>query len=196
MKFCSKEDTMNIWQGKRVRLRAVEPEDWRFFSAWSEDTETARQTYFIPFPKSEAAARKWTEEEALKKPENDQFRLVIENQDGQFVGTINTHTCEPRNGTFRYGIAILSEHWRKGYASEAIRLILRYYFDELNYQKVNVDIFDFNEPSLQLHRYLGFREEGRLRSMIYTNGKYHDSLVSGLTADEFRQAREAPADSE
>ncbi len=31
------------------------------------------------------------------------------------------------------------EHQRKGYASEAIRLVLRYFFEELRYQKVNAE---------------------------------------------------------
>jgi hypothetical protein len=30
--------TNNIWQGERVRLRAVEPDDWRHFFTWNEDT--------------------------------------------------------------------------------------------------------------------------------------------------------------
>jgi RimJ/RimL family protein N-acetyltransferase len=178
---------MNIWQGNRVRLRAIEPDDWVSFSAWAEDTETAQLTYFIPFPKSKEAARKFALDESLKKPENDHFNFAIENMDGNFVGTINTHTCERRNGTFRYGVAIRSEYWRKGYASEAIRLVLRYFFDELRYQKVNVDIYDFNEASMQLHKRLGFQEEGRLRRMVFGNGKYYDSVIWGMTIEEFYQ---------
>jgi RimJ/RimL family protein N-acetyltransferase len=183
---------MNVWQGERVRLRAIEPEDWSAFSTWDEETDTARSAYFIPFPKSKEAARKWAIEEALKQPENDQFTLVIEDVEGQFVGTLNTHNCDPRNGTFRYGVAIRQEHRRKGYASEAIRLVLRYFFDELRYQKVNVNVYEFNQESVLLHERLGFRKEGRLRRMVYTDGKYSDSIILGLTVEEFRQDQNNP----
>ena len=104
------------------------------------------------------------------------------------VGAIDTHTCDPRNGTFQYGVTIRREHARKGYASEAIRLVLRYFFHELRYQKVNVEIYGFNEASVKLHRELGFREEGRLRRMVYTGGAYHDSIMLGMTREEFEEA--------
>jgi len=175
----------NVWQGKLVRLRAVEPEDWAVFFEWDTDTEFARYTYHIPFPSSREALKKWTADLAVTEPKNDESRWIIENLSGEFVGTLNTHTCEPRAGTFRYGVAIRREHWHKGYASEAIRLVLRYFFHELRYQKVNVEVFAFNEASLKLHQELGFQEEGRLRRMIYTDGAYHDAFILGMTAEEF-----------
>jgi RimJ/RimL family protein N-acetyltransferase len=175
----------NLWQGKKVYLRAVEPEDWETFHAWDQDTSFARLTYFIPFPGSQERSKKFWNEESTREPKNHEFRFVIMNIEGQLVGIINSHTCEPRNGTFMYGLAIRREHWRKGYAREAIYLVLRYFFGELRYQKVNVDIYAFNEVSLKLHQKLGFQQEGVLRRMIYTNGQYHDDIILGMTAEEF-----------
>ena len=174
----------NIWQGQRVRLRAIEPEDWTAFSAFDLDSEVARDCYHVPFPKSQEASRKWAVDEARAEPKQDVFRFAIENLEGELVGTLNTHSCEPRHGSFSYGIAIAREHWRKGYASEAIWLVLRYYFQELRYQKATVHVYAFNEPSLRLHEKLGFQLEGRLRRMVYTRGAYHDVCVYGMTAEE------------
>jgi len=177
--------TDNIWEGTRVRLRAVEPDDWQHFAAWDLDSETARADDYISFPRSTVLARQWTEHESVQQPNNDVFRWVIETLDGIFAGTINSHSCERRNGTFSYGIAVRREHQRAGYASEAIRLVLRYFFDELRYQKVVAHVYSFNEPSLRLHEQLGFQREGCLRRMIYTNGEFFDQIVFGLTAEEF-----------
>ena len=47
----------NIWQGKLVCLRALEPEDWQAFFDWDRDTEMARSTYWIPFPGSRSRPR-------------------------------------------------------------------------------------------------------------------------------------------
>jgi RimJ/RimL family protein N-acetyltransferase len=178
---------VNIWQGERVRLRAVEPEDWEAFYQWDQDTEMARLSYWIPFPGSREHAKKWTSEEARAEPKGHNFRWVIENLEGEFVGNIDTHACEPRGGTFEYGIAIQRQYWRRGYAIEAIRLVLAYFFGELRYQKVTVHVYDFNEPSLRLHRKLGMQEEGCLRRMIYTDGAYHDEIIFGMTAEEFKK---------
>jgi RimJ/RimL family protein N-acetyltransferase len=177
----------NLWQGSRVRLRAVEPEDWQIFNQWDLDSDTARDCYWVPFPKSQEAARKWALDTSLAAPEGDVFRFVIENLEGEFVGTINTHDCNPHSGTFKYGLAIRREHQRRGYAWEAIRLVLRYFFQELRYQKVTVDIYAFNEASIKLHEKLGFQHEGRLRRMVFSRGEYYDSLTLGMTREEFEE---------
>ena len=175
----------NIWQGERVRLRAIEPEDWKVFNEWDLDSDTARDCYWVPFPKSQEAARKWALDLSQQGPKNDAMDLVIENLDGEFVGVINPHDCDARTGTFKYGLAIRREYQRRGYAADTIRVVLRYFFQELRYQKVTVDIYDFNAASIRLHEKLGFQHEGRMRRMIYTRGTYHDSLIMGLTREEF-----------
>ena len=175
----------SIWQGSLVRLRAVEPDDWAIFHAWDNDLEFSRYTDEVLFPTSRERIKQWMADLAVTMPKDDEYRWMIEALDGEVVGTINSHTCKPRMGTFRYGIAIVREHRRKGYATEAIGLVLAYFFRELRYQKVNVEIYDFNEPSVRLHLRLGFREEGHLRRMYRTAGAYHDEVILGMTAEEF-----------
>ena len=178
----------SVWQGGLIRLRAVEAEDWQHFFGWDADTEFARYDYHIWFPGSREASQKWTTELATYGPKNHEYRWVIEALGGEFAGTLNTHTCDARAGTFRYGVAIRREYWRLGYASEAIRLVLAYFFNELRYQKVNVEIYEFNTASLALHRKLGFRKEGRLRRTVYTSGRYYDEVMLGLTVEEFEES--------
>jgi RimJ/RimL family protein N-acetyltransferase len=179
----------SIWEGQRVRLRAVEPGDWETYFAWNHDSEASRALYLIPFPRSKEAVRHQVEEMAVARSDGDTFRFQIETLAGELVGTINTHTCDPRTGTFSYGLAILPQHQRKGYASESIRLVLRYYFEELRYQKVTATVYSFNEPSIRLHERLGFQLEGRLRRMGYTRGEFYDHLLYGMTAEEFTRAQ-------
>lgn len=175
----------NIFEGKLVRLRAVEPDDWKNHEQWDRDTDLARLGYEIPFPQSLEMTRQWAERESQRHAENDGFRFQIETLGGIQVGTINTHSCDLRSGTFMYGLAIGPQHQRKGYGSEAIRLVLRFFFHERRYQKCTVHVYSFNPPSQKLHESLGFALEGRLRRMIYSGGQYHDVLVYGITSEEF-----------
>lgn len=175
----------SVWEGHRVRLRAIEPSDWEAFGRFDADSEAARHGYWIPFPRSNEAARRWAEREAMRESDGDNFRFAIETLAGELVGTLNTVDCDRRHGTFGYGIALGREYWRKGYASEAIVLALRYFFGELRYQKVTVRIYAFNEASIRLHERLGFQAEGRLRRMIHTDGQFHDECLFGMTNEEF-----------
>ncbi len=175
----------NYWQTEKIRLRAVEPEDAPAFYEWNLDSEQARALDFVWPPSSMASVRAWTLEQSTRKLEDDRFVWVIETRQGVAVGAIDTHHCERRTGTFRYGIVIGRPHRKRGYASAAIQLVLRYYFEELRYQKVTVDVHSYNTSSIDLHEQLGFTLEGTLRRMGYTRGAYFDIHWYGMTAEEF-----------
>lgn len=175
----------SIWANHHVRLRAIEPNDWAAFWHDSQDSETARFGHVVPFPLSQVRAQRLAEQAAASWPENDIFRFAIENVQNEIVGTLNTHSCEPRHGTFSYGLAIFRPHQRRGYASAAIGLVLHYFFRELRYQKANVQIYSFNAPSARLHEHLGFQREGVIRRAIYTDGQFWDQLHYGITSDEW-----------
>ncbi|MCW5882512.1 MAG: GNAT family N-acetyltransferase [Anaerolineae bacterium] len=177
--------TANYWQGALVRLRAIEPADWETFARWNLDSERGRLLDFLWPPTSDAAMRAWAEAESQRRLDNDAYRWIIETLDGAAVGAIDTHSCSPRNGTFSYGIDIAREQRRRGYARAAIHLVLRWYFDELRYQKVTVSIHADNPASIALHTALGFTREGTLRRMAYSGGRYLDIHWYGLTAEEF-----------
>ncbi len=179
---------MNFWQNSHIKLRAVELSDAEFFFEWNQDSEMPRDLDFLWPPSSLESARRQAEEEARRRPTDDVLFLVIENRDGERVGSISTHQCDRRAGTFRYGVAIRREHQRRGYASAAILLVLRYYFEELRYQKVTVNVHANNPASIRLHEQLGYQLEGRLRRMVFSGGRYWDELHMGLTVEEF-QAR-------
>lgn len=177
----------NFWVGEKIRIRAVELADAGTFFKWSSDydDESDRFCDEIHFPRSYASMMASVESKSKKEPCNDEFKWIIENQEGISVGCINTFNCNKRVGTFSYGLGITREYWGKGYAKDAIKIVLKYYFRELRYQKVTVYIYSFNEKSMKLHESLGFRWEGRIRRSIYTNGNYYDEVIYGMTSEEF-----------
>jgi RimJ/RimL family protein N-acetyltransferase len=175
----------NIFEGRLVRLRGIEPDDWETFFAWNQDSESARYLYFIPFPTTKEEVRQWAAKQAGQRGEDDRFFFVMETLAHEAVGSIITSSCDRRNGSFSYGVGVLPAHRGKGYASEAVELVLHYFFRELRYQKATVHVYSSNEPTLRLHERLGFVREGQLRRMIYTDGRYVDDIVFGMTAEEF-----------
>jgi len=177
--------TTNYWQGSIVRLRAFEPTDAETFYLWNLDSERARMLDFVWPPTSKAALKELAEQEAKRKPEDDCFNWVIETCEGTPVGTICTHHCNQHWGTFSYGVDVAQEHRGNGYAAAAIKLVLRYFFEELRYQKCTVQIHSDNLPCIRLHEKLGYQHEGTLRRMMYTHGQYLDERHYGITAEEF-----------
>lgn len=179
----------NIFQGRKIRLRArtfadIERDKMKIEKS-EYDTESDRLCYMIHLPYSAESRKDDWENEIKRFNTSENCNLVIETLDNTAVGGICITHADRTNGTFSYGLGISREHWRKGYASEAIKLLLNYYFNELRFNKCNVTVYDYNEASKALHMSLGFIEEGRQRESKYTNGKYYDMILYGMTAKEF-----------
>lgn len=179
----------NFWQGNKVKLRAVEPKDFNWSQDYDSEADRTTSGRIYPNLSLEKMKEKF-EKNIVGFPQDDTFEWTIEDIAGNNVGSIITTMCDSRTGTFRYGINIYREFRRKGYAKEAIHLVLKYYFRELRYQKVNAIVYSFNKPSIGLHRALGFKQEGSIRRVIYTNGSYHDQIFFGMTIEEFNEIDE------
>ncbi|MFI9247528.1 GNAT family N-acetyltransferase [Streptomyces sp. NPDC053086] len=172
------------WTGERVRLRAIEPDDWTAFARFADDD--ARRGSRLDLPRSAESYRAWAKEQAVAECDADRFRLAVETAAGkELVGTIGSHRTGPRSGWFEFDVTIAPEHRGRGYATDALALLLRFMFAERRYHKCLAVIFAHNEASLALTRRLGFTEEGRLREHVFFAGRHHDLIMMGLLADEF-----------
>lgn len=175
----------NFWRGPLVRLRPIEQHDIDAPAPAEPDTENDRLIGSIDFPMSREASREGFQDLARRVGKDDFLFLLIENHEGQTVGFIHSHDCVRRNGTFKYALGIDHPFWGRGYGRAAVMIFLRYFFRELGYQKCTTPVYAFNERSIRFHESIGFRFEGRLRNMIYTNGEYFDELYFGLTHAEW-----------
>lgn len=176
----------NYWEGKLVRLRPVEPADAPAHHAFNNSLDYDLIDKRYP-PGSLTRVEEWAGRKGQEGFDDQNFTFQMEAvATDELVGSIATHHCDQRTGVVSYGLHVLGEHRGKGYAKDAICLVLRYYFQELRYQKANVGVYDLNAPSKALHRSLGFIEEGRLRRSVFTRGEWWDFLWFGLTVEEFR----------
>lgn len=184
----------NIWCGNNVRLRTATADDAVLFIDENGDynTDTARKYDYIEFPLTKEQISEKLTSFSEKKQNSDDFCFVIETIEHQRAGFILTFDCDKRNGSFKYGIFLHDDFKGKGVASEAVKIILNYYFNELRYHKVNVYIYDYNTPSIKFHEKLGFKNEGRLREAAYSNGCYHDIVFYGMLKNEFNSANPLP----
>ncbi|WP_282202870.1 GNAT family N-acetyltransferase [Kitasatospora fiedleri] len=190
----------SYWTGRRVRLRAVEPEDGPLLARLSAQEERLGDALDPP-----RSAEGWTalaREKAAADPTAGTYQLIIESLPdgaaagtaagtavgtaaGTAVGAIAVHRADGRSGLFEYGITVGAEHRRRGYAAEAVRLVLRHQFEERRHHKATARVFAHNAPSLALQRRLGFVEEGRLVRHFFVAGEHRDVVLFALFAEQF-----------
>ena len=174
----------DMFEGQKVRLRGITADDWRHHAAWDADSDAERFGWQIWPPKGEEAAKEWARAESLKRPVDGNMRLMIETLDGDAVGSVSVRP-DARRFSFEYGINVVREQWGNGYAQEAVELVCRYMFGELRMHKVQAYVYAFNRRSLSMHRKFGMAQEGVLREAQFTDGRFWDTVIFGMTADEF-----------
>jgi RimJ/RimL family protein N-acetyltransferase len=82
-------------------------------------------------------------------------------------------------------------YWGKGYGTDAMRLTLRYAFEELNLHRVSLTVWAVNERAIRSYINAGFRVEGRVREHMQREGRRLDMLVMGVLGVEFRGMHDA-----
>lgn len=109
----------------RLRLRPLGPGDAAWILRLNEDPEVLRFVHDAPFA-DQAAATQWIMDIPRSLPDGI-GRWAIEAEDGTWVGR-----CSLRNGVggTAMGYRLLREHWGKGYATRAVRLMLELAFGE------------------------------------------------------------------
>lgn len=71
-------------------------------------------------------------------------------------------------------------------AVEAMKLVYELVFDELKLKRVYGSIAADNVLMLKWQKFLGMREEGRLRKHYFINGHFQDAVMLGMLVDEYR----------
>jgi RimJ/RimL family protein N-acetyltransferase len=78
-------------------------------------------------------------------------------------------------------------YWSQGYGTDALRTLLGFAFDEMNMNRVELTVYDFNERGQAAYKKAGFVEEGRRRQALYTEAAYHDIVVMSVLKDEWQR---------
>jgi diamine N-acetyltransferase len=71
-------------------------------------------------------------------------------------------------------------------AIEAMKLLYQLAFDELGLERVWGTVVATNTLMVKWQKFLGMKEEGRLRQHLFLDGTFHDAVVLGLLAEEYR----------
>jgi RimJ/RimL family protein N-acetyltransferase len=161
-------------------------------SRWTHDAEFMRLMELTPTcPLSPAMVKE--QYEAAEKEMREQKTLfhfaILAREDGRLIGKalIEYVDWSSGNGYIRLGIGEAKSRG-KGYGSQALRLLLRYAFAELNLYRVTAVAPAYNNCAVRLFQKFGFMEEVRRRNVLYRDGEFWDVIGFGLLNAEWRES--------
>ena len=172
---------------EHVLLRAIEPSDIDLLYLWENDPENWKVS------STQAPFSRFVLEQYITSSHDDiytakQLRLIVcspnpspGGEGGRPIGSIDLFDFEPNH--LRAGIGILiadKSDRRKGYASEALKLLINYCFDILNLHQLYCNITTDNEASVLLFQKNGFMITGIKKQWVRDGGNFKDELLLQL----------------
>lgn len=177
--------------GNRVRFRAIEKEDLPSYVRWLNDPEV-RQGLSMNRPLSLAEEEEWFAQQ-LKTPLQERALAIDIRPDPEadewvFVGGCSLMDINWENRSAEVGIHIgEKKYWEQGYGTEAMQLICRHSFDDLNLHRVWLRVFKTNQRAIRAYEKAGFTREGTLREAKYLDGHYVDMLIMSILRPEWHE---------
>lgn len=168
--------------GKKINLRALEPSDVEILYRWENDVNIWHlSTTIAPF------SRYSIEQYILNSSDiytNRQVRFMIDRRDmpdrAETIGAIDLFEFEPIHMRAGVGILLLEDYRGKGYASEALDLLINYAFGSLQLHQVFCNISPDNVDSLYLFKSKGFRLAGTKKEWNRIRNSWHDECLFQL----------------
>ena len=108
-----------------------------------------------------------------------------------FCGEINLSSIQ--RGPFQscyVGYWIDEGHAGNGYTPEALAVVLKYAFEDLNLHRVQVAIIPRNTSSRRVVEKLSMREEGIAERYLEINGEWEDHIRYAFTSEEWDSRKE------
>ncbi|MDP2540878.1 GNAT family N-acetyltransferase [Tenacibaculum discolor] len=171
---------MHTLTGTHIKLRALEPEDLEFLFQ-IENNESFWEVSHTQAPFSKFLLKQYLENAHLDIFEAKQLRLVIdEKSTGKSVGMIDLFDFNPQHKRAGIGILIHPDFQQKGFASEALQLLINYCFTHLHLHQLYANITNDNTNSLHLFEKQNFKQIGIKKDWIFYNGTYKDELLFQL----------------
>ncbi len=180
-----------MWQGEKVQLGPVLREYLPQYVEWLNHWEVSRYLApGIPMPMSLEDETDWFEN---RRRRNDNLVFAILTlAENRLIGNCGLQNIDLKNRTAVFGIFIGDPNYQnQGYGTDATRTLLRYAFEQLGLNRVELEVYDFNPRAIRTYEKAGFRRDGVRRQALYRDGGFHDIYLMSILREEW-EAGQSP----
>lgn len=118
---------------------------------------------------------------SMNSSENNILFAIIDKESDKHIGNIKLGNIHPIHRYADIGLVIGDKnYWGQGIATNAINLVCKYAFDELNLRKVFAGVYENNIGSIKAFKKCGFKIAYTKKDTYFFNGNYIDAFVFEL----------------
>ena len=180
-----------LFEGSDIRFGPIDYEkDPEIESKWTHDSAFMRMYEINPArPMSAAIVKKQYEklEKQVEEDKNLYHFMIRAKEDDRLIGKAAIQWIEWTNGNAWVHLGIGSaQDQRKGYGSQALSMLVRFAFAELNLFRLSARVPEYNQEAISLFSKFSFVEEVRRRQALDRDGRRWDLIVFGLLNSEWQ----------
>ena len=166
--------SLPVIETARLRLRPLTMRDDRDMFRYASDPEVSRHVLWEAHA-SPRETRSVLRAAIRQYRAGDPSSFAIERlSDHRMIGTIGFMwiNCEHRSAEVGYSLS--RDCWNQGYATEALRAVLRFGFNTLRLNRIEAQHELDNPASGRVMEKCGMRCEGTLRQRVFNKGRFSD----------------------
>lgn len=168
-------------EGEGFLLRRAKADDVDFMADLATHADVEHFMAAVSAREPEALREEIRQSEA--EPEQH-GRFVVE-VDGARAGVMAFEVSNRRSRIADLrGLMLLPEFRGRGIADSAARLLVRHLLFDLDYHRVQLECYGFNERAIRHAERVGFVHEGVKRKAYWRHGEWVDGVLFGLVRED------------
>jgi ribosomal-protein-alanine N-acetyltransferase len=161
---------------KRLLLQEILPEDQAFIFKGLSHPKVI-PFYGVRYESLEATAAQMDWYSKMVEEGSGMSWKMVDAATGEKIGVISVYSYKQEHNKAETGFWLLPEYWHKGYASEALEAVVRYWKTAKAIHRLEAFVEEGNKASSRLLENAGFLYEGTMRDCEIKNGKYISLLI-------------------
>ncbi len=178
-----------MFRGEKIQLTAIQRDNLPKYVEWLNDWEVAQfLAPGIPRPLRIEDEADWFDR--VRTSDRQLVFAIVTLAENKLIGNCGLHDIDLKNRSASFGIFIGDRnYWGKGYGTDATKTILRYGFEQLGLNHIELWVYAFNPRAIRSYEKSGFKREGVRRQGLYRNGKFHDEYLMGILREDWEKTK-------
>lgn len=170
----------NIITTNRLILTPMEESDIEFIFMLEKRIESYQYDSDNEPTSEEVIKRcKWFIERAKSLPNEGAIRWIVR-KDNIMIGEVHFTCNYEKTHEWEIGYKFIKEEWGNGFASEAVKAVIKYAFEHFNVNRIVAFLNVENKRSEALVERVGLIKEGCLREVRIIGGKYYNEYIYSI----------------
>jgi RimJ/RimL family protein N-acetyltransferase len=175
-----------LLEGKNVNLRLMEKDDVDFLVQLRNDIDSNAYVSVKQISKTETLKEFDNPTPLALMTERKQF--IIEKKDCTKIGSMRHSLVQPSKQV-EIGYFMIPSERGKGYASEAVQIMVDYLFLSKDIMRIQAWTDVGNVVSQRVLEKVGFKKEGTIRKSFFNRGEWRDTYVYGFLREEWKEPK-------